>query len=117
MIPLLRLSSEFRFDFSQGAPISSLALPFYRFVTNYLVETLPRKAGSSTSLLDYCSCPLLFFSGAFVRGHNAYLSERHSMFWVLISRTFLIVNSHERSLNPESRRLYLMKRLALYLLR
>lgn len=63
------------FDSSQGLRISSSVLPSYHFVTNYQVGTLRRKVESSTSLLDYCSCFLLFFSGAIVRGYNACLSE------------------------------------------
>jgi hypothetical protein len=65
------------FDSTQGLRISSSVLPSYRFVTNYRVETLRRKVESSTSLLDYCSWSLLFFSGVIVRGHSVCLSEHH----------------------------------------
>ena len=68
------------FDSTQGLRISSSVLLSYRFVTNYQVETLRRKVEFSTSLQDYCSWSLLFFSGVIVRGHKACLSEYHSMF-------------------------------------
>jgi len=82
-------------DFTQGPRISSSVLPSYRFVTDYQVGILGRKVESSTSLLVYCSCSLLFFSGVIVRGHNAYLSERHFMFQVLISHKSLVISTNE----------------------